>query len=162
MNNTTNIYGNLYVSSLSTSKKTILLNSDASIPGSSGNSGFTIADVDNTGHLNQNAGYFVTTNNPSSYKMKAPNSSNVISFDMANLTVPAGLTNPILVLAQSDIPDSNYKVMAGQFDLNNIFMKDNQLSTATNQIITTDVGIQGNVFIKEKVTITNNGNILQW
>ena len=110
------------------------------------------ADAFNTGiqfqeNGNEMAGYVFTSEDRNQFKFKSPGSSNVVSLNVGQLIPINNNPNGLLVLRQSTSTDISYSIHTSPLDISNILQRNAQLSTAQNQVVQTNVAIQGNVII---------------
>jgi hypothetical protein len=138
------------VNNLVVNNKTITLNAGSITNYSSAGSGLLIRDnSDNT------AGYFEVDLSMNGFVFKAPNINqslvtdgsinNVVDLNVNSLKT--SLNSAILMLQPSGTlhSDSSYVINVSNIDISNIFLRSSTSSTLTNQVVTTDVTVSGNI-----------------
>ena len=138
------------VNNLVVTNKTITLNAGSITNYSSSGSGLTIRD-----NSNNTAGYFEVDLSMNGFVFKAPNINqslvtdgsinNVVDLNVNSLKT--SLNSAILMLQPSGTlhSDSSYVINVSNIDISNIFLRSSTSSTLTNQVVTTDVTVSGNI-----------------
>jgi UDP-3-O-[3-hydroxymyristoyl] glucosamine N-acyltransferase len=120
------------------------------------------------------AGFMITSNDRNRFKFKVPNSNNVVSLDVQNLTLPPDMNNGVLVINRNPISPTNlqdndisYNIGVSVYDISNIVVRDRILSTSNNQVIHSNISLLGNMSINRPSNYSSNsaldisGNFLQ-
>jgi predicted acyltransferase (DUF342 family) len=138
------------VNNLVVNNKTITLNAGSITNYSSAGSGLLIRD-----NSNNTAGYFEVDLSMNGFVFKAPNINqslvtdgsinNVVDLNVNSLKT--SLNSAILMLQPSGTlhSDSSYVINVSNIDISNIFLRSSTSSTLTNQVVTTDVTVSGNI-----------------
>ena len=140
--------------SLTTSGKNVILNMD-----DQNSEAFDAGIYINEG-TNKYSAFFATSHDKTQVKFKAPASTDVVSIGISDISLNLGKNNNgILILKKfNDIACSKdegitHQINVSPFDISNILQRSMTISTPTNQVVTTNVTIKGNLII-------NNGNKL--
>jgi len=155
----------IYLNTGSTSK-------NASLAGVYIKEGGVIANTDIS--FVNDAAFMITSNDRNRFKFKVPNSNNVISLDVQNLTLPTDMNNGVLVINRNPISienlldnDISYNIGVSVYDISNIVVRDRILSTSNNQVINSNISLLGNICINRSANYSSNsaldisGNFIQ-
>jgi len=135
-----------------------------------------------TDNLDRDAGYLKVSQDMSGWVMKPTNDgSNSIKFDVNSLIlrdnnvgrseadkntdisygIPEQITNGIVMLTRTTETDANYALTVQQLDIDNILIRDSG-STVGEQIIKTNLSVEGNVDISGELraTVSNSHYII--
>ena len=109
------------------------------------------------------AAFMITSNDRNRFKFKVPNSNNVVSLDVQNLTLPPDMNNGVLVINRNPISQTNlldndisYNIGVSVYDISNIVVRDRILSTANNQVINSNISLLGNMSINRSANYSSN------
>jgi len=146
--------------------------------GSNSNNSSRGAGIQIRDNSNDLAGYLLVSNDMASYNFKAPNSNNVLRFDMSGLVVN-GATNPMVVLRNSaslyndssfDIItnnniDADYNgnfyvaipsILNGDASLNSNLKVGGNTVLNSNLYVNNDASLNGNLYVVSKTTLNND------
>jgi predicted acyltransferase (DUF342 family) len=131
----------------------IILNGTLVGDNTSAYSGIVIAEG-----LNTSAGFIKVPSDKNGYIMRATNpaSTNTIKLDIVNSTLPAGYGSGLMTLVPSQDEDSDYKMVVGTINPNNIVLGNHSISTnASLQVIDSSLSVLGHVSIGALPTTAN-------
>jgi cytoskeletal protein CcmA (bactofilin family) len=157
-NDTVNITGRInagnVIANYLVNDKTMTLNYGNIIADSSVGSGIQIYD-----NSRNNAGYMLVSANRQGFNFKAPGSTNIVNFNLANLNYTTADTSPqMMVLSRSAVggalSDSSFNIGVGRVNIESI----NGLQTALNNRVIggNTIGSVGSQSITGNLIISNN------
>jgi hypothetical protein len=111
---------------------------------------------------NNSAAFFATSKDRNQIKFKAPASTNIVSIGISDLSLNlATNNNGILILKTfTDTTETEsleaitHQINVSTFDISNILQRSMIESTSTNQVISTNMNIKGNLIINNSKTST--------
>ena len=126
---------------------------------------------DSTGNLN--SGYFVVSNDRTSYLLKAPDASNSLRLDLSGLVIPDTQVTGLVSLYQNSTNDGNVTISTSLIDPSNIILGNTtysqqiysnlllrkQLDVTGNATVYSNLNVTGNVFFKSELNVTGNAGI---
>ena len=162
--NTRNIIkiGGTITSSISLKTGPILYLNYTSLPNSSAGPGNQASGIHIGDNGSLDAGYMVVSYDRAGYVFKSPASNNVVKLDISGLLLPS-TNSKIVSLRQpsgaNETIDSNYVISATSIDVSNVFLKNDSISTATQQVVDTSMSVLGTMSIGKYTTLTANAKL---
>jgi predicted acyltransferase (DUF342 family) len=152
VNDTIHFVGSTVLSTTSLDTKTIILNASGDINSSQG-SGIYVHD-----NNQNNAGFFLISQDRNAFLFKAPGSSNIVRFDNNKIAVPNVSPTPnagiLLVEPSTKSIDSsaNYTISTSQ---NIYFDSNNNFNSTNSAIFQSDVNVNGNLYSNGNTILKN-------